>query len=112
MLHQLDSLSRNIARLVSIVDENRQRLRQLQAQLSEVRAERDAARADLERVIDERETLREERDALSSKIEDAQVRLNAILEKLPRHKPNENQLDLLAPEPDPQQPEEGETHEQ
>ncbi|MGE8578904.1 MAG: ATPase, partial [Burkholderia contaminans] len=39
-------------------------------------------------------------DALSAKIDDAQVRLNAILEKLPRaraHNEPDNQLDLLEP---------------
>ena len=43
-------------------------------------------------------TLLDTSDALSAKIDDAQVRLNAILEKLPRaraHSEPDNQLDLL-----------------
>ncbi len=49
---------------------------------------------------EERDALQAERDALSAKIDDAQVRLNAILEKLPRaraHSEPDNQLDLLEP---------------
>lgn len=47
---------------------------------------------------EERDALQAERDALSAKIDDAQVRLNAILEKLPRARASsepDNQLDLL-----------------
>ncbi|RDT00191.1 ATPase, partial [Burkholderia contaminans] len=55
-------------------------------------------RAELAQLRDERNALAAERDTLSAKIDDAQVKLNAILEKLPRSKSAEqadNQLDLL-----------------
>ena len=44
------------------------------------------AQSELAQVREERDALQAERDALSAKIDDAQVRLNAILEKLPRAK--------------------------
>jgi hypothetical protein len=57
--------------------------------------------SELAQVREERDTLQAERDGLSAKIDDAQVRLNAILEKLPRAKAApepDNQLDLLGPD--------------
>lgn len=100
MLNELDLLSQNIGRLISISDGYQRARQELERQLAEMRAERDAARVEMEQFRHERDTLREERDALSAKIDDAQIRLNAILEKLPHNKAAENQLDLLAPAQD------------
>jgi uncharacterized coiled-coil DUF342 family protein len=96
MLNELDLLSQNIGRLISISDGYQQARHELEQQLAQARAERDATRAEAEQIRHERDLLREERDVLSAKIDDAQVRLNAILEKLPHNKAAENQLDLLA----------------
>jgi len=106
MLSELDHLSQNISRLISISSRRIQAQRDTEAQLALALSERDAARtalneerettrAALETLQVERDTLREERDALAAKIDDAQVRLNAILEKLPHSKTHRNQLDLL-----------------
>ena len=106
MLSELDQLSQNISRLISISSRRIQAQRETENQLALAHAERDAARtalnqeretagAALEAIRAERDALREERDALAAKIDDAQVRLNAILEKLPHSKNHHNQLDLL-----------------
>jgi uncharacterized coiled-coil DUF342 family protein len=97
MLSELEHLSQNISRLIAISSRRVQMQQDLERQLAEVRGERDAARAALAPLATERDQLREERDALAAKIDDAQVRLNAILEKLPHSKADDQQLDLLAP---------------
>jgi uncharacterized coiled-coil DUF342 family protein len=100
MLNELETLSQNIGRLIAINERHQQARHALEEQLAQLRAENDAARAELALVRDERNALQAERDALIAKIDDAQVRLNAILEKLPRAKgpyDAESQLDLLAP---------------
>jgi hypothetical protein len=110
MLSELDQLSQNISRLISISSRRIQAQRETESQLALAHQERDAARAALnqerettgaafEALQAERDALREERDALAAKIDDAQVRLNAILEKLPHSKNQHNQLDLLDPTP-------------
>lgn len=99
MLTELETLSQNIGRLIAINERHLQARHALEEQLAQARAENEIARAELALLREERNTLQAERDALSAKIDDAQVRLNAILEKLPRAKaPYEpdNQLDLLA----------------
>src|ERR1700710_1104838 len=91
MLNELESLSENIGRLIKISERHHQAREALAAQLDELRNEFAAAQDQLAQV-------RAERDSLSAKIDDAQVRLNAILEKLPRAKAAaepDNQLDLL-----------------
>jgi len=106
MLSELDQLSQNISRLISISSRRIQAQRDTESQLALANSERDAARAALheereiaraalEALQAERDALREDRDALAAKIDDAQVRLNAILEKLPHSKTHHNQLDLL-----------------
>jgi uncharacterized coiled-coil DUF342 family protein len=106
MLSELDQLSQNISRLISISSRRIQAQRETESQLVLANSERDAARAALneereatraalEAIGAERDALREERDALAAKIDDAQVRLNAILEKLPHGKNHRNQPDLL-----------------
>ncbi|HEV3105124.1 MAG TPA: ATPase [Trinickia sp.] len=99
MLNELESLSKNIGRLIAINERHQQARHALDEQLAQLRRENDAARAELALLRDERNALQAERDALLAKIDDAQVRLNVILEKLPRSKGHEadNQLDLLAP---------------
>src|ERR1700730_16723580 len=97
MLSELEHLSQNISRLISISSRRVQMQRELEQQLAELRAECDTARAALEPLRAERDQLREERDALAAKIDDAQVRLNAILEKLPHTRTDDQQLDLLTP---------------
>ena len=94
MLNELESLSQNIGRLIKISERHRQRQATLEQQLDQLRAEFSTMQGELVQVRDERDTLAAERDSLSSKIDDAQIRLNAILEKLPRTKP--------VPEPDHQ----------
>ena len=100
MLTELETLSQNIGRLISISQRHNEARQALETQLAQVRAEADATRAELAQMREERDALQAERDALSAKIDDAQVRLNAILEKLPRaraHNEPDNQLDLLSP---------------
>lgn len=95
MLSELDQLSQNISRLISISSRRIQAQRETENQLALAHSERDAARAALEAIRAERDALREERDALAAKIDDAQVRLNAILEKLPHSKTHHDQVDSL-----------------
>jgi len=83
MLTELDSLSENINRLLQIVEGSQGALAEREAQLARVRVERDEALTTSRALRAERDTLRDERDALLAKIEDAQIKLNAILEKLP-----------------------------
>lgn len=83
MLTELDSLSENISRLLQIVEGSQGALAEREAQLARVRVERDEALTTGRALRAERDTLRDERDALLAKIEDAQIKLNAILEKLP-----------------------------
>ena len=95
MLSELDQLSQNISRLISVSSRRIQAQREMENRLAQAHEERDAARIELAAIRAERDVLREERDALAAKIDDAQVRLNAILEKLPHSKTHRNQLDLL-----------------
>ena len=100
MLNELETLSQNIGRLIAINERHQQARHALEEQLAQLRAENDAARAELTLLREERNALQAERDALLAKIDDAQVRLNAILEKLPRAKGThdaDSQLDLLKP---------------
>jgi predicted nucleic acid-binding Zn-ribbon protein len=101
MLTELETLSKNIGRLIEINQRHHEARVALEEQLAQARAECEATRTELEQTREERNALQAERDTLSAKIDDAQVRLNAILEKLPRartHAEPDNQLDLLAPE--------------
>jgi chromosome segregation ATPase len=100
MLNELESLSGNIGRLIQISERHNQARQALEAQLEQVRADYATIQAELAQTREERDALQAERDSLSAKIDDAQVRLNAILEKLPRgksaqHADEDNQLDLL-----------------
>ncbi|KND54368.1 Chromosome segregation ATPase [Candidatus Paraburkholderia kirkii] len=100
MLNELESLSGNIGRLIQISERHNQARQALQEQLELLRADYANVQAELAQVREERDALQSERDSLSAKIDDAQVRLNAILEKLPRaksahHAESDNQLDLL-----------------
>ncbi|MCF2133042.1 MULTISPECIES: ATPase [Burkholderiaceae] len=94
MLTELENLSQNIGRLIEISDRNRQARLAVEQQLEAARAQRDALRAQLEQAQRERDALHIERDALSAKIDDAQVRLNAILEKLPHTRLPDSPLDV------------------
>ncbi len=101
MLTELETLSKNIGRLIQISQRHHEARLAAQEQLAQARADCDATRAELDQIREERNALQAERDTLSAKIDDAQVRLNAILEKLPRaraHGEPDSQLDLLAPE--------------
>ncbi|SAL01284.1 ATPase [Caballeronia calidae] len=113
MLNELESLSGNIGRLIQISERHKQAHQALQEQLEQLRADYANVQAELVQVREERDALQSERDSLSAKIDDAQVRLNAILEKLPRakseqHAESDNQLDLL--EADSQEAHEAELH--
>ncbi|MGI4860437.1 MAG: ATPase [Janthinobacterium lividum] len=83
MLNDLESLSENINRLLHSVEASKGALAEREAQLVRVRGERDEAMTAALSLRAERDRLRDERDALLAKIEDAQIKLNAILEKLP-----------------------------
>lgn len=96
MLNELDLLSQNIGRLIAISDRFNQHRHELEQQLQHMRTERDDARQAAEHLRGERDALRDERDILMAKIEDAQVRLNAILEKLPHQKASEAQAEMPA----------------
>ncbi|HTI18678.1 MAG TPA: ATPase [Trinickia sp.] len=99
MLNELETLSQNIGQLIAINERLQQARHALEEQLAHVRAENDAARAELSVLREERNALQAERDTLLAKIDDAQVRLNAILEKLPRAKSSDpdsqDSLDLM-----------------
>lgn len=100
MLTELESLSQNIGKLIAISQRHNEARLALEEQLAQSRADAEATRTELALLREERDTLQAERDTLSAKIDDAQVRLNAILEKLPRargHNEPDNQLDLLEP---------------
>ncbi|HZZ09502.1 MAG TPA: ATPase [Paraburkholderia sp.] len=100
MLTELESLSQNIGKLITISQRHNEARLALEEQLAQTRAEVEAAHTELAMLREERNALQAERDALSAKIDDAQVRLNAILEKLPRaraHSEPDSQLDLLEP---------------
>jgi len=102
MLNELETLSQNIGRLIEINQRHHEARLSLEAQLAQLQAQCDATRAELEQTRGERNALQAERDGLSAKIDDAQVRLNAILEKLPRARAQgepDNQLDLLGAAP-------------
>lgn len=99
MLNELETLSQNIGRLIAINERQQQARLALEEQIAQLRKENETALAELGQVREERNALQAERDALVAKIDDAQVRLNAILEKLPRGKgpyDSDSQLDLLA----------------
>jgi uncharacterized coiled-coil DUF342 family protein len=99
MLNELESLSQNIGRLIAINERQQQARHALEEQLAQLRKENEMAHAELALLREARNALQAERDALVAKIDDAQVRLNAILEKLPRAKgpyDSDSQLDLLA----------------
>lgn len=103
MLTELESLSQNIGKLIAISQRHHEARLALEAELAQARAEAEATRTELALLREERDALQAERDALSAKIDDAQVRLNAILEKLPRARASsepDNQLDLLEPAQD------------
>ncbi len=101
MLSELDQLSQNISRLISISRRRIHAQRELENQLAQAQEECNAARATLASLEAERDALREERDALAAKIDDAQVRLNAILEKLPHSKNSAHQPNTLVATPMP-----------
>lgn len=84
MLNELDSLSENINRLLQSLESSRSALVERDGQLARVKVERDEALTTNRALRAERDALREECDSLLAKIEDAQIKLNAILEKLPR----------------------------
>ncbi len=100
MLNELESLSGNIGRLIQISERHNQARQALDAQIEQLRTDHANVQAELVQMRQKRDALQAERDSLSAKIDDAQVRLNAILEKLPRgksaqHADADNQLDLL-----------------
>lgn len=100
MLNELETLSQNIGRLIALNERHLQARHALEEQLAQLRAQNETAQAELTLLRDERNALQVERDTLLAKIDDAQVRLNAILEKLPRTKVSyepDSQLDLLTP---------------
>jgi uncharacterized coiled-coil DUF342 family protein len=102
MLTELETLSQNIGKLIAISQRHNEARIALEDQLAQMRAEAEATRTELALMREERDALQAERDALSAKIDDAQVRLNAILEKLPRaraHNEPDSQLDLLEAAP-------------
>lgn len=119
MLNELESLSQNIGRLIKISERHHQAHDAIVQQLDQLRAEFAGAQEELAQMREERDALMAERDSLSAKIDDAQVRLNAILEKLPRAKSApepDNQLALLPPdasiEPDTAEAAHGALHEE
>jgi len=99
MLNELELLSQNIGRLIAINERHLQTCHTLEAQLAQLRADHEAALAELAQLREARQTLQIERDSLSAKIDDAQVRLNAILEKLPQ---TTKTLSITEPQLDPQ----------
>jgi uncharacterized coiled-coil DUF342 family protein len=99
MLNELETLSRNIGRLVALNQRHHAETLRLEELLAQQRTEAEALRAELSQLRGERDALASERNTLSAKIDDAQVKLNAILEKLPHSRGGDAdaQLDLLEP---------------
>ncbi len=101
MLTELETLSQNIGRLIAINQRHQEARHALEAQLEQSRAECEAAPR--QPCADTRGTQRiasGTRCAVRENRQNAQVRLNAILEKLPRgqgHSGTDSQLDLLDP---------------
>ncbi|WP_186079887.1 ATPase [Burkholderia gladioli] len=98
MLNELETLSQNIGRLIALNQRHHTERLALEEQVAQLRAQAEAVRIELDQLRDERNGLVAERDALSAKIDDAQIKLNAILEKLPRTRQaadGDSQLDLL-----------------
>jgi predicted nucleic acid-binding Zn-ribbon protein len=98
MLNELENLSVNIGRLIDVNRREHETGAALCAELTQLRAQCAAMNTELEQVRSERDALQAERDTLADRIADAQVRLNAILEKLPHSKSGakaDNQFDLL-----------------
>lgn len=95
MLTELENLTAKIDQLVSISSRFHQHNQALQNELERVRASHGEALAEIDQLRQERDQLRLQRDQLAAKIDEAQVRLNAILEKLPLNTPAEGQMDLL-----------------
>lgn len=98
MLNELETLSQNIGRLIALNQRYHSERLALEEQFAQLRTDTETVQAELVQLREERNALAAERDALSAKIDDAQVKLNAILEKLPRAKgaaEADNQLDLL-----------------
>jgi septal ring factor EnvC (AmiA/AmiB activator) len=115
MLNELESLSQNIGRLIQISERHHQARQALEQQLEQLRADYANVQSELAQVREERDALAADRDALSAKIDDAQVRLNAILEKLPRGKSPrdaepDHQLDLLSADEEREHAHAGEMH--
>ncbi len=95
MLNELNLLAQNIQRLIEInsryqhdLHELQQRFAQACTTLEETRSQRDTLR-------EEFETLRHERNILTAKVEDTQIRLNAVLESLCEAKETDHQPKLL-----------------
>lgn len=95
MLTELEQLTAKIDRLVSISGRFHQHNQALQHELERARAEHTGMLAEMDQLRQERDQLRLQRDQLAAKIDETQVRLNAILEKLPHNTPAEGQMDLL-----------------
>lgn len=76
MLNEIDSLRQNISRLITLLDRYRQQSREVAQQLAQTQATLAETHATLEQT-------RSERDTLTTKIEEAQTHLNAILTQLP-----------------------------
>ena len=68
MLTELETLSQNIGRLISVSQRHNEARQALETQLTQVRAEADATRAELAQMREERDTLQAERDALSANL--------------------------------------------
>ncbi len=99
MLNELESLSQNIGRLVTLNQRYHTERLVLKEQLAQLRAQTDTIRTEFTQLRDERDALAAERDTLSAKIDDAQVKLNAILAKLPHSRTTsdiDKPLDLAA----------------
>lgn len=95
MLTDLEHLTDKIEQLVVISQRFHQHNQALLSEIERARGEAEDARTVAEQLRAERDALRLQRDQLAAKIDEAQVRLNAILEKLPNNNPAEGQMDLL-----------------
>ncbi|GAB3626352.1 ATPase [Pandoraea terrae] len=95
MLTDLEHLTEKIEQLVVVSQRFHQHNQALLSELERARAECEETRGAAEQLRQERDALRLQRDQLAAKIDEAQVRLNAILEKLPNNSQSEGQMDLL-----------------
>ena len=95
LLEELEQLKQKIDRLIALKEALAQSHETLRGAFEKLQFEQTQTLLMLEQSRHDCDILRMQCKTFSAKIEEAQFRLNAILEKLPQNLPIEGQLDLL-----------------